>query len=150
MTSLAAGNDQEAIRVVTPYFDEDFFRRPSIEAFIADMRDPETGRSALQEWGEFQKANAEVFVDAAFSAAFYLVFGHVDLYIEAIDSYGPPTTYWSDVEPLETWGAYAPVAGYRKTQHFLDRAEASSLIELWEHRGPPDYCSKDSGEWVCE
>ena len=30
------------------------------------------------------------------------------------------------------------------------RAEGSSLIELWEHRGPPDYCSKDSGEWVCE
>jgi len=38
MASLVAGNDEEAIRVMTPWFDEDFFRRPSIEAFIADMR----------------------------------------------------------------------------------------------------------------
>ena len=150
MTSLAAGNDEEAIRVMTPYFDEDFFRRPSIEAFIADMRDPETGRSALQEWAEYRKANTDIYADAAFAGAFYLAFGHVDLYIEAIDSYGSTGTYWADVEVLESWGIYVPVTGYRKTQHFLDRAEGSSLIELWEHRGPPDYCSKDSGEWVCE
>jgi len=150
MTSLAAGNDEEAIRVMTPYFDEDFFRRPSIEAFIADMRDPETGRSALQEWAEYRKANTDIYADAAFAGAFYLAFGHVDLYIEAIDSYGSTGTYWADVEVLESWGIYVPVTGYRKTQYFLDRAEASSLMELWEHRGPPDYCSKDSGEWVCE
>jgi TolB-like protein len=150
LVSLAAGDDDEAIRVIEPWFDEEFFRRPSIEAFITDMRDPETGRAALKEWVEFRAANAEVYVEAAFAGAYYLVFGHTDLFIEAIDSYGPATTYWSDADPLETWGAYVPVTGYRKTQHFLDRAEESGRIELWEHRGPPDYCSKDSGEWVCE
>jgi len=150
MASLAAGNDEEAIRVVTPWFDEDWFRRPSIEAFIADMRDPETGRSALKEWVEYRTANAEIASDAPYAGVYYLVFGYMDLYIEAIDSYGPPTTSWSDVEVPEAWGVYLPVTGYRKTQHFLDRAEGSGLIELWEHRGPPDYCSKDSGEWVCE
>ena len=151
MASLAAGNDEEAIRIVTPWFDEDWFRRPSIEAFIADMRDAETGRSALKEWVEYRAAiSSESFADAAFAKAYYLVFGYMDLYIEAIDSYGPPSTAWSDVEIPEAWGVYLPVTGYRKTQHFLDRAEGSGLIELWEHRGPPDYCSKDSGEWVCE
>jgi len=149
MASLAAGNDEEAIRVVTPYFDEDFFRRPSIEEFIADMRDPVTGRSALKEWVEYRAANAEVYVDATFAGAYYLVFGYVDLYIEAIDAFGPPTNTWMDVEVLEAYGVYLPVTGYRKTQHFLDRAEGIGLIDLWEHRGPPDYCSKDSGEWVC-
>jgi len=151
MASLAAGNDEEAIRIVTPWFDEDWFRRPSIEAFIADMRDAETGRSALKEWVEYRAAiSSESFADAAFAKAYYLVFGYMDLYIEAIDSYGPPSTAWSDVEIPEAWGVYLPVTGYRKTQHFLDRAEGLGLIELWEHRGPPDYCSKDSGEWVCE
>ena len=148
--SLAAGNDEEAIRVLTPWFDEDYFRRPSIEAFVADMRDPETGRSALKEWVEYRAANAEIASDAVWAGTHYLVFGYMDLYIEAIDSYGPPTTAWSDAEILENWGVFLPVTGYRKTQHFLDRAEGSGLIELWEHRGPPDYCSKDSGEWVCE
>jgi len=150
MASLATGDDEEAIRTMTPYFDEDFFLRPSIEAFIADMRDPETGRAALQEWVEYRAANAEVYVEAAFSGAYYLIFGQLDLYIEAIDAYGSVPLGWSDVEPLETYGVYMPATGYRKTQHFLDRAEASSLVDLWEHRGAPDFCSKDSGEWVCE
>jgi hypothetical protein len=150
MASLAAGDDEEAIRVQTPYFDEDYFRRPSIEEFIADMRDPETGRSTVQEWVEYRVANAAIYGDASYAGVFYLVFGYMDLYIEAIDSYGPSTTFWSDVEILENWGVFLPVTGYRKTQQFLDRAEGSGLIELWEHRGPPDYCSKDSGEWVCQ
>jgi tetratricopeptide (TPR) repeat protein len=150
MASLAAGDDEQAIRAVTPWFDEDWFRRPSIEAFVADMRDPETGRSALKEWVEYRAANVEFSIDASWAVVYYLVFGYMDLYIEAIDSYGPPTALWSDVEILENWGVYLPVTGYRKTQQFLDRAEGSGLIELWEHRGPPDYCSKDSGEWVCE
>jgi len=59
-------------------------------------------------------------------------------------------TGWSDVEIPEACGVFLSVAGYRKTPHFLYRAEGLGLIELWEHRGPPDYCSKDSGEWVCE
>ena len=88
-TSLAAGNDDEAIRVMSPWFDENFFCRPSIEAFITDMRDPETGRSALKEWIEYRKANTDTHVWAAFSGAYYLAFDHLDLYIEAIDSYGP-------------------------------------------------------------
>jgi len=150
MASLAAGNDEEAIRVVAPWVDEDWFRRPSIEAFIADMRDPETGRSALKEWVEYRTANAEIASDAAWVRVYYLVFGYMDLYIEAIDSYGPRTERWSDVEIVENWGVFLPVTGYRKTQHFLDRAEGSGLIDLWEQRGPPDYCSKDSGVWVCE
>jgi tetratricopeptide (TPR) repeat protein len=148
--SLAAGNDEEAIRVVTPWFDEDWFRRPSIEAFVADMRDPETGRSALKEWVEYRAANVEFSIDASWAGIYYLVFGYMDLHIEAIDSYGPQTAGWSDAGILENWGVFLPVTGYRKTQQFLDRAEGSGLIELWEHRGPPDYCSKDSGEWVCE
>jgi tetratricopeptide (TPR) repeat protein len=150
MASLAAGDDEEAIRVVKPWFDEEYFRRPSIEEFIADMRDPETGRAAVQEWVEYRKANIDNYIDTAFSGTYYLVFGHLDLYIDAIDAYGPPSSYWSDVESLESYGVYVPAAGYRKTQHFLDRARASSMMDLWEHRGPPDYCSKDSGEWVCE
>ncbi len=108
------------------------------------------GRSALKEWIEYRKANTDTHVWAAFSGAYYLAFDHLDLYIEAIDSYGPPSTYWSDVEVLETFGVYVPVTGYRMTQHYLDRAAASSLMDLWENRGPPDHCTKDSGEWVCE
>ena len=33
---------------------------------------------------------------------------------------------------------------------FLDVAESMDLFELWDERGPPDFCEKTSGEWLCE
>ena len=55
------------------------------------MRDPDTGRSALQEWVEYRATNTEIKGDAIFAGVYYLIFGYMDLYIEAIDSYGPQT-----------------------------------------------------------
>ena len=149
MFALAAGDDQEAIRLLTPVFDADYFLRPSAEGFIAAMRDPETGRAALRKWVEYRVANKVVINDATLAQVYYLVFGHLDLYTESLDAYGPPGIGWSDAEVLEAFGTYYPAAGYRKTQHYLDRAEATGLFDLWYHRGPPDHCSKETGEWVC-
>jgi TolB-like protein len=150
LSALASGDDQEAIRVLTPVFDADYFLKPSAQEFITAMRDPENGRAALQEWVNFRVANRTTFSDASLAQAHYLVFGHLDLYAEALDSYGPPGKEWSDAEVLEAFGSYFPDAGYRKTQHYLDRADATGLFELWDHRGAPDHCSKDTGDWVCQ
>jgi tetratricopeptide (TPR) repeat protein len=150
MFALTAGDDQEAIRLLTPVFDADYYLKPSAEEFITAMRDPETGRAALQEWVEYRVANKVVINDATLAQAYYLVFGHLDLYTEALDSYGPPSKGWSDGEVLETIGSYYPAAGYRTSQHYLDRAEATGLFKLWDHRGAPDHCSKETGEWVCQ
>ncbi|MCH8867989.1 MAG: hypothetical protein IID58_14210 [Proteobacteria bacterium] len=35
-------------------------------------------------------------------------------------------------------------------QLFLEVAEGMALVKLWETRGPPDFCKKIGGEWVCE
>ena len=32
---------------------------------------------------------------------------------------------------------------------FLRFAASSGMIKIWERRGPPDFCNKDSGEWRC-
>jgi hypothetical protein len=29
-------------------------------------------------------------------------------------------------------------------------ARDAGMIDLWEERGPPDFCEKTDGEWVCE
>ena len=149
MAAISRGNDAEAIRAVRPYFIENWFRRPDIESFVADMRDPDEGRANLREWVEYQAANTDIYANISLAKAYYLAFGHIDLFIEAIDGYGPPSANWSDAETLESFGVYLAETGYRKTQHYLDRARDSGLIELWEHRGPPDFCSKETGEWVC-
>jgi hypothetical protein len=33
---------------------------------------------------------------------------------------------------------------------YIEFAEAYALVELWDQRGPPDYCKKLEGQWVCE
>jgi hypothetical protein len=40
--------------------------------------------------------------------------------------------------------------GFTAHPKYLEVAEASSFIELWEQRGPPNFCNKESGHWVCE
>jgi TolB-like protein len=147
--ALLAGEDEETIRILDPVFDEEYSRYPSARAFVEAMRHAQTGRDALQEWVEYRSTHFEVFSDRSFAQHFLLIFGHIDLYIEAIDSYGPPSKTWHDAEILEIQGQNYPAAGYRKTQHYLERAEGNGLIELWDHRGAPDHCSKETGEWVC-
>jgi len=147
--ALLAGEDEEAIRILDPVFDEEYFRYPSARSFIEAMRHAETGRDALQEWVEYRSTHFEFVSERTYAQNYLLIFGHIDLYIQAIDSYGPPSKTWNDSELLEIQGQNYPAAGYRKTQHYLERAEGSSLIELWDHRGAPDHCSKESGEWVC-
>jgi TolB-like protein len=148
--AIIEGDDDEAIRIATPAFDKDFFGYPDAASFLTAMRHPDTGRDALQAWVQDQISKAKITNDVVQAMAYYLNFGYIDLYIDAIDSFGPPAKEWSDVEVLEMFGQNYPATGYRQTKHYLERAEGNGLIELWEHRGPPDNCSKETDEWVCE
>ncbi|MCZ6517168.1 MAG: hypothetical protein O6763_06745 [Gammaproteobacteria bacterium] len=40
--------------------------------------------------------------------------------------------------------------GFTANPKYLDVAEGSGLMELWEQRGPPDFCEKVDDEWTCE
>lgn len=149
MQALSSGDDPEAIRLMNTMFDPEYFLSPSAEAFVAAMRDPENGRASLREWVEYRIANDPMVIDAILARSYYLTFGYLDLYTEALDSYGQPGIGWSDAEVLESYGIFFSAAGYRATQHFLDRAKATGLFALWDHRGAPDFCSKETGDWVC-
>jgi TolB-like protein len=148
--ALSVGDDDRAIRLLSPVFDEEYFQRPSAEAFVRDMRDPDTGREALQEWVDYRIANSEIANDVGLAQMNYLMFGYLDLYEEAIDAHAAAGTPWSDGDTLESFGVFFPAAGYRKSQHYLERAEANGLFDLWDSRGAPDHCSKETREWVCQ
>ena len=40
--------------------------------------------------------------------------------------------------------------GYTSHPMYLEVAERLGLIDIWEQRGPPDFCEKVGGKWVCE
>jgi hypothetical protein len=40
--------------------------------------------------------------------------------------------------------------GFTAHPKYLEVAKSLGFIELWEQRGPPDYCNKVDSQWVCE
>ena len=42
-----------------------------------------------------------------------------------------------------------PEVGFTAHSRFLEVATKIDMIKLWDQYGPPDMCSKDTGEWVC-
>ncbi|MGI9222683.1 MAG: hypothetical protein ACR2QS_16780 [Woeseiaceae bacterium] len=146
---LAAGNYEAAANVIVRRYDEEWFQTPDFETFVDKMTDPETGRDSLVEWVTYRRVADDDGSGVVFANTYYLFFGQLDLYEDVIDSFAGDSSAWTDAESMQSWGTYLPFTGYRKSQHFLERAKIDGLFELWEHRGPPDFCSKETGEWVC-
>lgn len=43
-----------------------------------------------------------------------------------------------------------PQSGFTTHPRFLEFAEGLGMTGVWDKRGPPDMCSKETGDWVCE
>ena len=81
---------------------------------------------------------------------FYLYFGYLDRYFEVISDHDLTGASWSDAEGLILFGTIYRRVGFTAHPKFLEVAESMGIIDIWEQRGPPDFCSKSSGKWVCE
>jgi TolB-like protein/tetratricopeptide (TPR) repeat protein len=147
---LMEGEDQRAAEILDsiPGYFADFY--PDATTFIAAMRDPEHGRANLQTWIEARASMGVDIVDRIAPYANYLSFGHLDLFIESVERFNPSIDKWSNGEELDLEGFIFRDSGYMATEFFIKRAKATGLTALWDHRGAPDHCSKQSGEWVCQ
>ena len=78
----------------------------------------------------------------------YLLFGFVDRYYEVIFEAGPPKV-WTEPD-FHMWkGTIFRHGGFTAHPKYLEAAESLGIIDVWEQRGPPDFCEKVGGEWVC-
>ena len=80
----------------------------------------------------------------------YLSNGFLDRYFELIFELGVSAHVWGDAETLIANGVLDRDSGFTAHPKYLEVARQASLIDLWEERGPPDFCEKIDGEWVCE
>jgi TolB-like protein/DNA-binding NarL/FixJ family response regulator len=120
---------------------------------VANARDPVNGQAYLDRHipqivasmpdefaGEWQNA----------LAVWYLLFGFLDRYYELIFEAGPNAGIWTDAD-LHVWkGTVLRQGGFTAHPKYLEVAESLGIIDVWEQRGPPDFCEKTGGEWVCE
>jgi hypothetical protein len=153
VTRLLQGQDEEAIA----YFESEVKRRGiSDTAWVRDLisgsRDPAGGQSwldaripevvaALPEEQQFDLWRALV--------PWYLLFGYVDRYFEIIESLDLTSSTWTDADFFVYVGTMNRHLGFTAHPRYLKVAESIGLFELWDQRGPPDFCDKTRGEWRC-
>ena len=80
----------------------------------------------------------------------YLFFGFLDRYFELIFATDLSNSTWTDSEVLIHDGTVYRRLGFTAHPKYLEVAKSLDFVELWEQRGPPDYCEKVDGQWVCE
>jgi len=80
----------------------------------------------------------------------YLNFGFLDRFFELILAGELTDSTWTDAQNFIFGGTIFQRPEFTAHPKYLEVAKRLGLIDIWEQRGPPDFCSKESGQWVCE
>jgi len=121
---------------------------------LQKIRNPQGGQEYLDEW--IANMTAGMPDDLQYNlwaslVTWYPAFGYLDRYFEIIGSVDLESSTWTDAD----WLIYTATVerlynGFTAHPGYLKMAEYFGLIDLWDQRGPPDYCHKEEGAWVCE
>ena len=80
----------------------------------------------------------------------YLLFGFQDRHFELIFDLDPIDSGWTDADvPLHDGSVFRRL-GFMAHPKYLDVVASIGIVDLWEQRGPPDFCEKVDGNWICE
>ena len=80
----------------------------------------------------------------------YLFFEFPDRHFELIFDLDPVGTGWTDADvPLHDGSVFRRL-GFTAHPKYLEAVALVGIVELWEQRGPPDFCKKTGGNWICE
>ena len=80
----------------------------------------------------------------------YLFFGFLDRHFELVLATEPSDSTWH-VAGIHLWrGNVFRRTGFTAHPKYLDLVKSLGVVDTWERRGPPDFCEKVDGQWVCE
>jgi TolB-like protein/DNA-binding winged helix-turn-helix (wHTH) protein len=151
---LVAGQDDVAFSYFEAHERRTGYSDPTwVQDWVASVGDPETGQAHLDRG--IEEYIAALPGDLAYSARhrsaeWYLYFGYLDRYFELFSAFDLTPTKWTDAEALIFAGTMFRRQGFTAHPKYLDVAEATGIMEVWEQRGPPDFCKKVGGQWICE
>jgi len=156
--NLAFLNFEEGRYDTSLAYQEAFMKERGLPSdWIKDLHtgaiDPATGQAYLDR--QIPKIMALIPEERAFEMQLvldgsYLTYGFLDRYFEIVLERGGSDIVFSDAEVLIYNGQLDRNSGFTAHPKYLDVARQASLIDLWEKRGPPDFCEKIGGEWVCK
>ena len=124
-----------------------------VRELVTGARDPATGQAYLDRGiPEILRSMPEgrAFNIRRTLTMWYLAFGFFDRYFEQIFAIELTDSTWTDAGHLVFTGTTARHLGFTAHPKYLEVAEATGIVDVWEQRGPPDFCEKVSGQWICE
>ncbi len=124
-----------------------------VRELVTGARDPATGQAYLdrripQIIASMPEEN--VYEMQELLTRWYLFFGFLDRYFEQILATDLTDSRWTDAQNFVFDGTRYRRSGFTAHPKYLEVAEATGIVDVWEKRGPPDFCEKVDGEWVCE
>ena len=130
-------------------------RLPSnwVRELVTAARHPATGQASLdRRIPQIVASTPEeyAYMMQGYLTDWYLLFGFLDRYFELIVDLDPTDSTWSDAEIPVYNGTVFRRLGFTAHPKYLEVIESIGTVELWEQRGPPDFCERVDGEWVCE
>jgi TolB-like protein len=149
--NLVAKQDDIAVA----YYEAELERKGLPGNWVRDLvtgaRDPATGQAYLDR--RIPEIIASMPEEDAYEwqltlTMWYLFFGYLDRYFEFILDFDMTGSAWTDADDL-VWIGTAN-RGFTAHPKYLEVAELMGIIDIWEQRGPPDFCEKVGGQWVCE
>jgi len=120
---------------------------------VAGGRDPDVGEAYLdRRIPEIVASLPEDFhVDLGSELiAWYLYFDHLDRYFDIIFERKPTEATRGEVGDLLATGIVYRQLGFTRHPRFLELANATGIVNVWEHRGPPDFCERSGETWKCQ
>ena len=80
----------------------------------------------------------------------YLQLGFLDRFYETIFAYGPNSQGQTMADINFFGGMVLGQTGFTAHPRYLEAAGLLGIPDIWEQRGPPDFCEKRDSQWVCE
>jgi len=147
--NLSDQRDEDAIAYFQSYLLEQRLPVDWARKLVVGARDPATGQAHIsEELQQIGSVSGPLVLGG--NSRFYLAFGFLDRYIEELFENGLASTVWSHAESLLFTGTADRRSGFTAHPRYLEVAKTFGLVDLWEQRGPPDFCEKIDGVWVCE
>jgi tetratricopeptide (TPR) repeat protein len=124
-----------------------------VRELITNGRDPVTGQAYLDRHipdliaGAREENRSQV---QRVLYTWYFSFGFLDRFFELLFEIDLDNSRWTPADELLFDGVVHRRTGFTAHPKYLEVVEAMDIIKIWEKRGPPDFCDKVGGQWVCE
>ena len=152
--NLADRQDEVAVAHFEAYLQQyDYPDTAWVRELVTAARDPATGQAYLDRRIPEIIASMpeeEAYVWRQMLTKWYLLFGYLDRHFELILDLDLADSTWTGAHTSILESTIFRRLGFTAHRKYLEVAEMHGIVDVWEHRGPPDFCNQVGGDWSCE